>query len=489
MERLKVDFNKLARAFNPECIAVIGDKAETNYMWLRSQSAFKGRLYSVQIDPKEIEGIEALGVTNFTSLMDIPEPIDLAIVAVPRNIAVRVIDDLIKLDVAAAHFFTAGFSETDTEEGRELERILTEKAGKADFHLIGPNCMGIFSPGAGIGLEGAPYPGSPGQVGFISQSGTHAVAFAKAGYREGVDINKSVSFGNGIVLDSADYLDYFGSDPEIKVIGMYLEGVKDGKRFISVLKKVAAKKPVVIWKGGRTEEGERAIASHTGSLAVPRAIWDAAVKQSGAIKVNTMEGMVDTLKALLYLPPVTGDRVAVTGGSGGQSVAIADAFAEVGLKLPRLTRESYDELASFFTLIGGSYLNPIDTGNPNSRQMKRILEILERDTNTDSLVQLLNVRTGGPTGRLESHVESVIEIRKKTAKPVMAILAWSFAAEEVERAGKVIRTLQAGNVPAFISLERGAFALKKALDYYQLKNNAGPALESPPATGETVARR
>lgn len=152
---MKVDFN---RAFNPGCIAVIGDKAETNYMRLRSQSAFKGKLYSVQIDPKEIEGIEALGVTNFTSLMDVPEPIDLAIVAVPGNIAVRVIGDLIKLDVAAARFFTAGFSETDTGEGRKLERILTEKAEKANFHLIGPNCMGIFSPGAGTGLEGAPSP-------------------------------------------------------------------------------------------------------------------------------------------------------------------------------------------------------------------------------------------------------------------------------------------------------------------------------------------
>ena len=484
---MKVDFNKLTRAFNPDCLVIIGDKAETNYMWLRAQSAFKGKLYSVQIDPKEIEGIEALGVTNFTSLADVPEPIDLAIVAVPRNIAVRVIDDLIKLDVAAAHFFTAGFSETDTDEGRELERILTEKAEAANFHIIGPNCMGIFSPVSGIGLEGAPYPGAPGQVGFISQSGTHAVGFARQGYREGVNINKSVSFGNGIVLDSADYLDYYGSDPEVKVIGMYLEGVRDGNRFLTVLKKVAASKPVVIWKGGRTEEGERAIASHTGSLAVPQAIWDAAVRQCGAIKVNRMEEMIDTIKALLFLPPVTGDRVAVTGGSGGQSVAISDVLGEAGLKLPRLSSESHNELASFFTIIGGSYLNPIDTGNPNSRQMKRILEILERDTNTDSLVQLLNVRVGGPTGRLESHIEAVLDIKKKTKKPIMAILSWAFVSAEVEKAGEVINSLQAGNVPVFISLERGAFALKQAADYYEMKNVSGQVTKSPTGAGKTGA--
>ena len=139
--------------------------------------------------------------------------------------------------------------------------------------------------------------------------------------------------------------------------------MEDGKRFLGGLKEGAARKPVVIWKGGRTEEGGRAIASHTGSLAVTQSVWDAAIRQCGAIKVVKLEELIDTLKALLYLSPVRGDRVAITGGSGGQSVAIADVFAEAGLKVPLLGQESYDELATFFTLIGGSYGNAIDTGN------------------------------------------------------------------------------------------------------------------------------
>jgi len=441
-------------------------------MWLRSPSSFKGKLYSVQIDPQDIEGIKALGVENYTSLLDVPEPVDLAIVAVPRAAAPKILEDCIRKEVAAAHFFTSGFAETDTEEGIRLERVLTERAEQANFHLIGPNCMGIFNPKVGVGLIGGLYADFAGQVGFISQSGTHAIAFAHEAHLEGVDINKSVSFGNGVVLDSASYLEYLGRDPEIEAIGMYLEGVRDGKSFFEVLREVSARKPVVIWKGGRTEEGGRAIASHTGSLAVPQAIWEAAVRQCGATKVASMEELIDTLKALLYLSPVYGDRVAVTGGSGGQSVAIADVIAEAGLTMPLLTQESYDELATFFSLIGGGYRNPIDTGNVNRREMKRILEILERDTNVDNLVLLATARFGA-AGQLERDIDLMTSIRKRSPKPVMAILSCAFSPGEVEEAGNILKKFQEGGVPTFIALERGARALRNALDYYSLKNSAG----------------
>ncbi len=437
-------------------------------MWLRAQSCFKGKLYSVQIAAEEIEGIKALGVENYTSLLDIPEPIDLAIVAVPRAVSLAVLEDCIRKGVAAAHFFTSGFSETDTQEGIELEHLLTGKAEEVGFHLIGPNCMGIFNPKVGIRQSPEQYSGVAGTVGFIAQSGTHAIAFAREAHLEGVDINKSVSFGNGVVLDSTDYLEYFGGDPEIRAIGMYLEGVKDGRRFLNTLREVCARKPVVVWKGGRTVEGARAIASHTGSLAMPLAIWKAAVRQCGAINVNSMEELIDTVKALLCLPPVGGDRVAVVGGSGGQSVAVADVFAEAGLRLPLLAQESYDELAKFFTLIGGSYRNPVDTGNTNRREMRRILEILQRDTNTDSIVFLATVRFGNPE-QLETQVNSLIDIRGSTSKPVMAILYYAFSPQEVQQAGGTMQRLQSAGVPTFLGLERGARALRNVLDYYGLK--------------------
>lgn len=313
---MKVDFSKLDRAFNPQCLVVVGERP--NGMWLNSiKKGYKGKLYSVQIDPQVAAAIEASGIKNYTSILDVPEPVDLVVVSVPRVAAMKILDDCIRKEVGVVHYFTAGFSETGTEEGRELERLLTEKAKQANLHLIGPNCMGIYNPKIGIGQNVWPYTGFSAPIGLISQSGTHATSFGQHAYMQGMDLNKAVSFGNGRVLDAADYLEYFDYDSEIKVIGMYMEGVRDGRHFIEVLGKVAAHKPVVIWKGGRTEEGDRAISSHTASLAVSLVVWESAVRQCGAVPVATIEELIDTMKALVYLPPVFGDRVGIAGGSGG----------------------------------------------------------------------------------------------------------------------------------------------------------------------------
>ncbi len=464
---MKVDFNKLDRAFNPRCIAVVGDSKRNDFEWLRAQITFKGKLYSVQVNPDTIEEIKTLGVENRTSLSDIPEPIDLVIVAVPREAALMVLEDCIRKEVAAVHFFTSGFSETDTEEGIRLEHLLGERAEQANFHLIGPNCMGIFNPKVGVRQTSRQYTGAAGTVGFISQSGTHAFNFSLEAHVQGVDINKSVSFGNGVVLDSADYLEYFGCDPEIKAIGMYLEGVRDGQRFFRVLRGVSARKPVLIWKGGRTEGGSRAIASHTGSLAVPQAIWDAAVRQCGAIKVDNLEELIDTLKALLYLSPVPGDRVAVMGGSGGLSVAIADVFAEAGLRVPLLTQESYDKLATFFNLVGAGCRNPIDPGPSNRSELGRILEILVQDANIDNLVMYINMRWGTPK-ELKAIINLLTDIRKGTSKPVLSIISY-VTPNEMDRAKRAAQELREGGIPSFSTMERGARALRNALDYYVSK--------------------
>jgi len=451
-------------------VAVIGDSRATNFEWLRGQSKFMGKLYSVQVNPETIGYITAMGVPNYTSLLDIPEPVDLAIVAVSRTGALNVLEDCIRKDVAAAHFFTAGFAETQTEEGIRLERLLKQRAEQANFHIVGPNCLGLFNPKVGIKQSEEQYSGVSGSVGFISQSGTYAIRFSLEAHLQGLDINKSVSFGNGIVLDSTDYLEYFGQDPEIKAIGMYLEGVKDGVRFFKALKKVAARKPVLIWKGGRTEEGGRAIASHTGALAVRQVIWDAAVRQCGAMSVAGMEELMDTLKALLYLPLVRGDRVGVAGGSGGHSVSIADIFVEVGLKVPQLTKESYDEFVTFFNPVGGSYRNPIDTAGPVRRGMRRIVEILERDANIDNLVYIVSTKPGWHISaeQARSNLDLMEHIKKKTSKPMIAIVFFSTPDAEKE-AREIILKFQEIGIPAFPSIERGAVALRNASNYWRVR--------------------
>lgn len=467
---MNVDFSKLDRAFNPRTLVVVGDSRATNFEWIRGQKQFKGNLYSVHTNPATFEDLKALGVANYTNLADVPGEVDLAIVAVSRKAAASVLDDLIRKDVAAAHFFSAGFSETDTEEGRALERELAAKANAANFHLIGPNCMGLFNPAAGIKQTEDQYTDAQGPVGFISQSGSIAISFSLEAHLQGIDIHKSVSFGNGIALDSADFLAYFGQDPGIKAVGMYLEGVRDGRRFVRVLKEVAARKPVVIWRGGRTEEGGRAIASHTGSLAASRTIWDTAIRQCGGIQVESVEELIDTLKAVLFLPAVPGKRVAIAGGPGGQSVTATDTFAEAGLPVPRLTQASYDELATFFELVGGSYRNPIDSAGPVRRDMPRVMKILAADANIDNVVFIVSTKPGRRImpEQLKGTMD-MLETVRQSGKPLVTI-TFVNTADGVREAREVAFKLQERGIPAFPSISRGARALRNAYDYYASRN-------------------
>jgi acyl-CoA synthetase (NDP forming) len=464
---VKIDFNKLDRAFNPEVVAVVGDSKGNRFSWIRGQKEFKGKLYSVHTNPKSFEDIAAEGVTNFTSLLDIPEAVDLAIVAVPRQAALDVLDDCIRKDVAAAHFFSAGFSETNTDEGLTLERRLVAKAEQANFHLIGPNCMGLFNPKIGIKHSEELYHGQSGPVGLISQSGSVAVSFCLDAHHLGLDVNKSVSYGNGVVVDSPDFLEYFGRDPEIKAIGMYMEGVKNVPRFISVLNKVVAQKPVVIWKGGRTEAGGRAIASHTGALATSRNIWDAAVKQCGAIQAANMEELIDTLKALIFLPPVKGNRVAIVGGPGGQSVTATDVFIEAGLDVPPLTEASYEELETFFGPVGGSYRNPIDSAGPVRRDMPRVMRILAQDAHIDNLVYFASTKPGWHYSpeQLRGTMALLDGVKKLNSKPLMSVTILHNSDAEKETRN-IIAHFQEMGIPVFPSFERCALALRNVLHYY-----------------------
>ena len=230
---------RMDRALNPKTVAIVGDKGP-GYMWLRGYREFIGKLYSVQVDPNQIPGIEALGVPNYQSLLDIPDDIDYVQVAVPRRFAPLIARDAAKKGVGAVAFFTSGFAETDEEEGVHLQKEIQDVARENDMLVIGPNCMGLYNPGVKVRQSGAQQVERVGPVGFISQSGTHAINFAMLGAANGIYVSKSVSIGNQIVLDAAHYLEYLAQDAATKVIGMYVEGVKDGRRLFAALKKATA---------------------------------------------------------------------------------------------------------------------------------------------------------------------------------------------------------------------------------------------------------
>lgn len=459
----------LHRLLHPRSVAVVGAKRANDYRWLRCVSTFQGPVYSVNIDATETVGIEALGVRNYARLTDIPGPVDYVILSIPREVAPLVLRDCIAKQVGGVMLFTSGFSETGTDKGRELERTITQMAREANLALVGPNCMGVFNPK--IGLRNFPelYAGDSGPVGFLSQSGTHGYNFALMGALQGIKISKLISYGNAVMLDSPDYLEYLRDDVETSIIGMYIEGVHDGQRLFRLLQELTPCKPVMIWKGGQTEAGTRATASHTGSLAESMVIWRAMMRQTGAIEVDSLEDMLDTMTAFLFVEPVTQDRVALISMTGGQSVVTTDAFAKAGLQVPTLSERSYERLGQFFNIVGGSYRNPIDMGSnwEAGEQTSAILDILEDDPQIDIIAFELSLNmlfrrmeTNPPFRRFL--LDMLISHRRRTRKPFLAIVTPSYVPDaEVE----LKQQLLTEGIPSFPTFQRAARALRNRLEY------------------------
>jgi len=462
----------LRRAFNPRSVAVIGDKRMGGYMWLRSMSQLKTKLYSVQIDPNEIPNIEAMGITNYKSLAEIEGPIDYAVSAVPRQVAGRILRDCIANHVGSIGFFTSGFSETGEELGQRLEADLKEVALNSEIALVGPNCMGLYSSAAGLKNFPDEKVGDGGDVCFISQSGTHTINFCIQAAARGIKVNKAASIGNVLILEAADYIDLMAEDPATRVIGMYVEGVRDGRRFFESLKRAAARHPVVVWKGGMTEAGARATFSHTGSLATSAAVWRSLVRQAGAVEAEGMDAMLDAMELLARGREVKGRGMGLIAMTGGQSVVITDTFAGAGLEIPALSDSSYEELKTFFNVIGGSYRNPLDAGGTigsglHPGGLDRILAILDRDPAIDSIV--LEIGTGFRAQRWATHEDEIVSLLDKlrdfsaaSQKPFAIILHPAHVEGIVAHAKELAH--ERGLV-VFDSFERAATAFATAADY------------------------
>ncbi len=458
--------DRLDRVFHPKVIAVVGDKKMSNFMWLNANKTFTGKVYSVQVDPNEIPHIEAMGIKNFARLTDIPEPIDYVLCAVPRNIAPFIAKDCVAADVAGVCMFTSGFAETGEATGIQLQQQIYDILAPSGIALVGPNCMGVHLPKFGMRFNEDQPHGVDGRVSFISQSGTHAINFSLQAAANGVYTSKTVSFGNGIIIDAAGYLEYLADDPETDIIGMYMEGARDGVRFARALRAAAAKKPVVAWKGGRTEAGARATQSHTSSLTSSQAIWKALFRQAGAIQVDNIDEMVDVMKAVSFTRPPAGRGVGLMAMTGGQSVVMTDAFSLAGWEVPLLHPHSYDELAKFFNIIGGSYRNPLDMGGTIGERpdnLDRLIGIMQNDPNVDMVALELNAvfllrRWANDAMALDGLMASLRRAVQQSAKPLVAIMHPGHNEAAVVEYRQQFQTT---GVPVFASFDRAARAMGK----------------------------
>jgi acyl-CoA synthetase (NDP forming) len=336
--------------------------------------------------------------------------------------------------------------------------------------------MGIYNRRLGVRHSWEQPAGDPGNVGFISQSGTHCINFSLVGDRHGIRCSKTVSFGNAVILDAADYLEYFADDDETEVIGLYLEGARDTRRFFRALRETARRKPVVVWKGGVTPAGARAIYSHTAALTTAPAVWDAAMRQAGAVQTENLDETIDAVKTLVYCRPGTGYRMGLIAMTGGQSVVIADAFEREGLEVPLLTEASYEKLSGFFNIIGGSYRNPLDSGGTIGmgflpHNLQKLLEILDEDPNVDAIA--MEVGAGFLARRMRENpaiLDSLLEIlsahRARSPKPFLAIAHPG----HLEDVSAMIRArLLERNIAAFTDFRSAAKALRRAVDYWRFR--------------------
>jgi acyl-CoA synthetase (NDP forming) len=359
--------------FHPRSIAVVGISADPPKVWIKRvylESLIKHR-YPGQVYLVNPKGGEMDGLPLYRSLKDIPGPVDHVVMAVPAAHTPRIMEECRDVGAKVVHVFSSGFAETGEPDRADLQDRLVEIARRGNMRILGPNCLGLFYPAGRIGLS-PDLPMEPGPVGFLCQSGGNVTFMGRHAAARGLRFSKIVSYGNACDIDECDLLEYFASDPETKVIAAYIEGAHDGVRLLKVLRRAAAAKPVVVFKGGFSPDGGRAAASHTGSLAGADTVWDGLLKQVGAIRVFSIEEMVDMLVALLRVRPFTGLNVCVIGHGGGASVMATDEMSRAGFRLPSIPEEIRSGLKEFVDLANSMLRNPLDLGTgfvPDSMQM------------------------------------------------------------------------------------------------------------------------
>ncbi len=378
------NFDKL---FNPRSVAVVGasnmlGKWGFNMPMNMIGGGYTGDLFMV--NPRERR---VLGFPAYPSLKDIDKDIDLVVVAIPARFVADVLAKAAEKGVRNAVVVSSNFGETG-EEGARLERHVADVANAAGITIVGPNTMGIYSRTSNLCCLGAPVFPLKGGVGFISQSGNLGVQLMTWGYRKGVGFSRFVGSGNSANTDISDWMRYLGDDPETHTIILYIEGIKDGRRFLEVARRITPRKPVIALKAGKGRQGERAVLSHSGSLAGPFELFRGAMEQAGVIEAETTEELVDLAAAFSTLPVPAGPRVGVMTLGGGWGVTAADAFDREGLELAVLPNSLIEELDGFLPSFW-SRRNPVDiVGNAQRGNHYRVIDALAACDEVDMIITM-----------------------------------------------------------------------------------------------------
>ncbi len=450
--------------FNPKAVAIIGAShkpGKIGYEILKNfvKGGFEGKIYPINPDTKPI-----LGLKVYSSIGRISDVIDLAVIATPAKTVPSLLQSCVDKKVNAVVIVSGGFSEIG-KQGAKLEAELKSIIKNSKIRVMGPNCLGVYDPYSKVDTlfnprerMGRPH---PGEIGFISQSGSVAITILDRMSEEKMGISKFISYENAADVNETDSIEYLGNDERTKTIIVFLEGVKNGKRFLNVAKKVAKKKPIIILKGGKTKAGTRAASSHTGTLAGSSKIYSGAFKQAGIIEAKEWDDLFDFTKAF-FQPLPKGRRVAIITNGGGFGVLAADACESFGIELPELPNNIKKKLKGILashTILS----NPLDlTGSSKTEWYEAAMKECLKSNKFDGII----VITILSTPLLSEDITDVIIKMKKYKKPIICCTIGGMFTLNL------IRVLEAEGVPVYPTPERAVQSMDALIRYSELKNSS-----------------
>ena len=466
----------------PKAVAVVGASTKGNALpnaFMRRIRAFgyTGDIYPIHPAASEIDGIRA-----YRSFADLPQAVDYAFIAIPAA-EIPALLETAGGRVRYAQVISSGFGES--QDGAELEQRLAAAARAGGMRLLGPNCLGLYTPRGRITFTEI-CPEEVGTVGIVSQSGGLGTDIVRRGMIRGIRFSAVVSVGNCVDIGPSDLLEFYLADPQTRVIGLYIETARDGRRLFDILRHARARKPVVILKGGRSRRGIAAAASHTGSLAGDFRAWQALARQTGCILANTLDGFIDSLSMLQSATPRADTptrRVVLFGNGGGASVLATDYFSDLGLDVEPFGSETLSALSALRLPAGSSITNPVDCGavslqRDDGRVAEAILDAIYGSAQPEALVMHLNMASFSGITKpevLENIVQAALRARGRHAGAAHFLLVLrSDGEQELESRKREFRARAIDlGVPVFDEITNAGHALAAMRDYERYVQSRG----------------
>lgn len=466
--------------FNPRSIAVIGASEKPGVgkaIFSNIMNGYKGKIYPITPSNPSV-----FGITAYKSVLDIPDEVDLAVVATPNKIVPQVMEDIGKKNIKGAIIVSAGFKEVN-DEGASLEKKVGDIGAKYETRIIGPNCLGIMSLSHSNMMNSTFLKITPksGGIALVSQSGAICAATVEDAIAQGIGFSKVISMGNKVDMDENDVLELLADDDETKVIVMYLEDIRDGRKFMNTSKKITREKmkPIIVLKSGRTPEGAKAAMSHTGALMGSDEIYDALFSQSGVIRVDSMQELfeISTAFSKQPLPPID-SGIVIVSNAGGPAIISTDACSKYGLKMADLS-SSKDIIAAAIPP-HGSAKNPVDiVGDADFNRFEKVLSEVLSNKNVGAIVVMCT-----PSATLDYNdlAKTVVKTAKTSGKTTLAALMGLAEGEENKK------ILAEGGVPHFMYAEPAIRTLEVLYRYSKWVNNKESLSKSFVVDKETVKK-